>query len=268
MPMLRPVVSASVSLALYLALLSAPAAAQSLDIAAAKVVDLTHPIDANTIFWPTETKTFELTEEHKGVTERGFFYAANRFCTPEHGGTHIDAPYHFSQGGETAAEIPVDRLIGRAVVIDVADKAAADPDYTLKPEDVTAWEAVHGEIPSGAIVLLRTGWSSRWPDKRAYLGDDTPGDASHLHFPSYGAEAARLLVERGASMLGVDTASVDNGPSKDFLVHRILGAANVVGLENVTNLDRLPPTGAWVVALPIKLARGSGAPARVVALLP
>jgi len=118
-------------------------------------------------------------------------------------------------------------------------------------------------------VLLRTGWSSRWPDKRAYLGDDTPGDASHLHFPSYGAEAARLLVDRGAAVLGVDTASVDHGPSKDFLVHRILGAANVAGLENVTNLDRLPPTGAWVVALPIKLAHGSGAPpARVVALVP
>lgn len=268
MSIIRPVVSASVSLALYFALLSAPAAAQHLDIAAAKVIDLTHPIDASTIFWPTETKSFELIESHKGITERGFFYAANRFCTPEHGGTHIDAPYHFSQGGETAAEIPVDRLIGRAVVIDVADKAAADPNYTLKPEDVTAWEAAHGEVPPGAIVLLRTGWSSRWPDKRAYLGDDTPGDASNLHFPSYGAEAARLLVDRGAAVLGVDTASVDNGPSKDFLVHRILGAANVVGLENVMNLDRLPPTGAWVVALPIKLAHGSGAPARVVALVP
>lgn len=264
----RFIVSASLPLAVAFALLSTPAPAQGLDIAAAKTIDLTHAIDANTIFWPTEAKAFELTEEHKGMTERGFFYAANRFCTPEHGGTHIDAPYHFSQGGETAAEIPIDRLIGRAVVIDVADKAAADPDYTLRPDDVTAWEAAHGQIPSGAIVLLRTGWSSRWPDKRAYLGDDTPGDATHLHFPSYGAEAARLLVDRGASVLGVDTASVDNGPSKDFLVHRILGAANVVGLENVTNLDRLPPTGAWVIALPIKLAHGSGAPARVVALLP
>jgi kynurenine formamidase len=268
MSTIRPIVSASVSLALAFALLSAPAAAQHLDIAAAKVIDLTHPIDANTIFWPTETKSFELIESHKGITERGFFYAANRFCTPEHGGTHVDAPYHFSQGGETTAEIPVDRLIGRAVVIDVADKAAADPDYTLKPEDVTAWEEAHGQIPPGAIVLLRTGRSSRWPDKRAYLGDDTPGDASNLHFPSYGAEAARLLVDRGATVLGVDTASVDNGPSKDFLVHRILGAANIVGLENVTNLDRLPPSGAWVVALPIKLAHGSGAPARVVALVP
>jgi len=265
---IRFVVPALASFAAAFVPLSVPALAQSLDLAAAKVIDLTHPIDASTIFWPTEVKAFELTEEHKGITERGFFYAANRFCTPEHGGTHVDAPYHFSQTGESVAEVPVDRLIGHAVVIDVADKAAADPDYTLKPEDVSAWEAAHGAISRGTIVLLRTGWSSRWPDKRAYLGDDTPGDASHLHFPSYGAAAARLLVDRGAIVLGVDTASVDNGPSKDFLVHRILGAANVVGLENLTGLDRLPPTGAWVMALPIKLAHGSGAPARAVALLP
>lgn len=244
-----------------------PAAAQGLDIASARIVDLTHTIDADTIFWPTETRTFELVEEHKGVTERGFFYAANRFCSPEHGGTHVDAPFHFAKPGETVAEIPIERLVGRAVVIDVTGKAAKDPDYTLTPEDVADWETTHGTIPAGAIVLLRTGWSSRWPDKRAYLGDDTPGDASNLHFPSYGPDAARLLVERGVSVLGVDTASIDNGPSKDFLVHRILGAANVVGLENVTNLDRLPATGAWVLALPMKIANGTGAPARVVALL-
>jgi kynurenine formamidase len=244
------------------------ALAQGLDIATARIIDLTHAIDADTIFWPTERKTFELIEEHKGLTERGFFYAANRFCSPEHGGTHIDAPFHFAQDGKTAAEIPIDRLVGRAVVIDVSAKAAADPDYTLQADDVAAWEAAHGRIPAGSVVLLRTGWSSRWPNKRAYLGDDTPGDASNLHFPSYGADAARILVDRGIAVLGVDTASIDNGPSKDFLVHRIAGAANVVGLENVANLDRLPATGAWVMALPMKIARGSGAPARVIALVP
>jgi kynurenine formamidase len=248
---------------------AAPAAlAEGLDIATAKVVDLTHAIDANTIYWPTEKKTFELIEEHNGLTERGFFYAANRFCSPEHGGTHIDAPYHFAAKGERVAAIPLERLIGPAVVIDVASKAAANPDYALMPDDIAAWEAAHGRIPAGAIVLLRTGWSSRWPDKRAYLGDDTPGDASNLHFPSYGADAARLLVERGVAVIGVDTASIDVGPSKDFLVHRIAGAANVAGLENLTSLDRLPATGAWVLALPMKIARGSGAPARVVALMP
>ena len=260
----RPLV-ASLALALCT---TVPAAAQGLDIASAKFIDLTHKIDADTIFWPTETKTFELIEEHKGLTERGFFYAANRFCSPEHGGTHIDAPYHFAKQGRTVAAIPIEQLAGPAVVIDIRVQAAKDPDYTLKPEDVAAWEAEHGPIPKGAIVLLRTGWSSRWPDKRAYLGDDTPGDASNLHFPSYGAEAARLLVKRGVKVIGVDTASIDNGPSKDFLVHRIAGGANVVGLENVTNLDRVPATGAWVLALPMKIANGTGAPARVVALVP
>ena len=117
--------------------------------------------------------------------------------------------------------------------------------------------------------MLRTGWSSRWPDRKAYLGDDTPGDASNLHFPSFGAEAATLLVhERHVRLIGVDTASVDNGPSHDFLVHRIVAAANVGGLENLKNLDQLPPTGAWVIALPIKIAGGSGGPARIIALLP
>lgn len=247
---------------------SAEAARPALDLATATIVDLTHPLDADTIFWPSDRRALELIEDHRGITERGFFYAANHFCLPEHGGTHIDAPYHFDQGGEKVGQIPVERLIAPAVVIDIADKAAADPDYTLEPDDVTAWEAEHGKVPAGAIVLLRTGWSSRWPDKRAYLGDDTPGDASNLHFPSYGEAAARLLVSRGVSVLGVDTASVDHGPSKDFRVHRVLGAAQVIGLENLMRLDRLPATGAWVAALPIKLAGGTGAPARVVALVP
>ena len=149
----------------------------------------------------------------------------------------------------------------------VSAAAEQDADYRLTADDVLAWEAVHGAAPSGAIVLLRTGWSERWPDALEYLGDDAPGDASNLHFPSYGAEAARLLVEeRGVAALGVDTASIDHGPSADFIVHRIAAAANVVGLENLTNLDQLPPTGAWIVALPMNIADGSGGPVRVVAL--
>jgi kynurenine formamidase len=242
--------------------------AEGLDIAKANIIDLTHAIDRDTIFWPTEPKTFELIEEHRGITEPGFFYASNRFCLPEHGGTHIDAPFHFAKKGMMVGALPVERLVGPAAVIDVTAKAAADADYTLSVEDVAAWEASHGKLSPGTIVLLRTGWSARWPDKRAYLGDDKPGDASNLHFPSFGVEAVRLLIERGVSVIGVDTASIDHGPSKDFLVHRAAGAANVVGLENLTNLDKLPATGAWLVALPMKIARGTGAPARVIALLP
>jgi kynurenine formamidase len=247
----------------------APAPGRSLDLASAKIIDLSHSFDANTIYWPTSPSGFELTQLHKGPTKGGFFYYANSFCSPEHGGTHLDAPMHFAEGHWTSSDIPLDRFIGPAVVIDVAEKASKDPDYTLTPADIVDWEAAHGRIAEGTIVLLRTGWSSRWPDKKAYLGDDTPGDASNLHFPSFGPEAATLLVqERHVRLIGVDTASVDNGPSHDFLVHRIVAAANVAGLENLKDLDRLPPTGAFVIALPMKIAGGSGGPARIIALLP
>lgn len=258
----------ALAFAAVLVMVAVPLRAQGLDISGSRIVDLTHAIDRDTIFWPTETKTFELIEQHRGLTERGFFYASNRFCLPEHGGTHIDAPFHFAKQGMTVGALPIERMVGPAAVIDVAAKAAADPDYTMSVEDVAAWEARHGKIASGSIVLLRTGWSSRWPDKHAYLGDDKPGDASNLHFPSFGVDAVRLLIERGVAVIGVDTASIDNGPSKDFLVHRVAGAANVVGIENLTNLDQLPATGAWLIALPMKIARGTGAPARVIALVP
>jgi kynurenine formamidase len=240
-----------------------------IDLAGARLVDLTHPFDEKTIYWPTAPSNFQLNRLAFGKTAAGFFYAANSFCTPEHGGTHLDAPIHFAEGGRAVDQIPAEQLIAPAVVIDVRAKAAADPDYRLATEDVRAWEAKHGLIPTGAIVLLRTGWGSRWPDRKRYLGDDKPGDASNLHFPAYGAEAARYLVEqRKVGALGVDTASIDHGPSKDFIVHQIANGANVPGLENVANLEELPETGAWVIALPMKIAGGSGGPVRIVAVVP
>ena len=156
-----------------------------------------------------------------------------------------------------------------AFVIDVSAQASSDRDYRLRPEDVLAFERRHGRIPAGAIVLLRTGWSRFWPDRMAYLGDDTAGDDSGLHFPSYGRAAAELLVEgRRVGAIGVDTASIDHGPSREFRVHRIAAAGNVPGLENLTNLDALPPTGATVIALPMKIEGGSGGPVRAIAVLP
>lgn len=251
------------------ALLPLAARAQVVDLAATKIVDLSHAFDSKTIYWPTSPEGFELKPLAKGLTKRGFFYYANTFCSAEHGGTHLDAPMHFAEGRLTNADMPLDHFVGPAVVIDVAQKAAADPDYLLTPADIAEWETAHGRIPDQSIVLLRTGWSARWPDRKAYLGDDTPGDASHLHFPSFGPEAAQFLVtDRHARLIGLDTASVDIGPSQDFLVHRIVAAANVGGLENLTNLDQLPPTGATVVALPMKITNGSGGPARIIAFVP
>ena len=232
-------------------------------------VDLTWPYDARTLYWPTSPSAFELKRLHHGPTPGGFFYSANAFCTPEHGGTHLDAPVHFAEGGWSAAEIPVDRLVGPAVVIDVSSKANAEPDHRLTAEEVREWERKHGDVPAGAIVLLRTGWGRRWPDRKSYFGDDTPGDASHLHFPSYGKDAAEYLIRsRQVVALGVDTASIDHGPSKDFPVHRLAGQANVTGLENLARLEEVPETGAWVIALPMKIAQGSGGPLRIIALAP
>lgn len=238
------------------------------DLASADLVDLTWALGPDTLFWPTATEAFKLEKDAEGITPGGWFYAANSFCAPEHGGTHLDAPYHFDADGHKTDEIALSSLIAPVVVIDVTKAAAADADYTLRPEDVAAWEATHGQIPRGAVALLRTGWSARWPNREAYFGSAEVGTANNLHFPSFGAAAVKILLERGVVALGVDTASIDPGNSKDFPVHRLAGAANVPGLENLAHLEALPTTGAWIVALPVKIAGGSGGPARVVGLVP
>lgn len=244
-------------------------AEQPASAAPPRVIDLSHAFGPSTLYWPTSPSAFSLETLAHGPTEGGFFYSAYRLSTPEHGGTHLDAPAHFADGRRSVEQIPIEQLVAPAVVIDVSAQASADRDYRLTADDVHAFEREHGRIPEGAIVLLRTGWSRHWPSAKAYLGDDTKGDASKLSFPSYGEEAARLLVEeRGVGVLGVDTASIDYGRSTDFMVHRIAAARDVPGLENLTNLDQVPATGATVVALPMKIEGGSGGPLRAVALVP
>ena len=239
-----------------------------LDLSTYRMVDLTHAYGNRTVYWPTSPTKFSLERLAYGKTEGGYFYAANTLCTPEHGGTHLDAPLHFAEGRRSTDLVPLEQLIANAVVIDVSAKADKDRDYRATREDVLAFEKDHGRIAAGAIVLLRTGWSRHWPNAKAYLGDDTPGDASKLSFPSYGVDAARLLVEeRRAAALGIDTASIDFGRSTDFQVHRIAAAQNVPGLENLTNLDQLPATGTLMIALPMKIEGGSGGPLRAVALV-
>jgi kynurenine formamidase len=259
------------ALALAASGLSAPEErAAVFDLRNARVVDLSYAYDETTIYWPTSPSSFELKELARGKTEAGYFYSAYSFSTPEHGGTHLDAPIHFSETGRAAGEIPLRQLIAPGIVLDMSEAAYRDADALLDLETVRAWEKRNGPIPEGTIVILRTGWGRRWAlGAKSYLGDDTPGDASKLHFPGYGEEAARYLVEeRKVGALGIDTASIDRGPSTDFPVHRIAAAKNVVGLENLAWVEELPEKDFWIVALPVKIGKGSGGPVRVVALLP
>lgn len=243
--------------------------AKALDVDDYRIVDLSHVYNDETLYWPTSPSKFALDELAYGDTPDGYFYSAYTMSTPEHGGTHLDAPIHFAARGQTAEAIPLQRLIAAGVVIDITEQTSTDRNYRLAAEDVLAHEREHGRIAAGTMVLLRTGWDEYWPHASSYLGDDTPGDASKLSFPSYGDEAARLLVEqREVAALGVDTASIDYGRSQLFTVHRIASARNVIGLENLTNLAALPPTGFTVIALPMKVEGGSGGPVRVVALVP
>ena len=251
-----------------LALLVIAQSTQALELDNYRMVDLTHAYNAATIYWPTSPSRFNKQTLAEGVTPGGWYYSAYAVCTPEHGGTHLDAPVHFDEAGASTDELPLEDLIAPAVVIDVSAQAAKDRNYALTVADVQAFEEQHGRIERGTVVLLKTGWSHYWPDVKAYLGDDTPGDASKLSFPSFGAEATKLLVEeRRVAVLGVDTASIDIGASRDFPVHRIAAGRNVAGLENLTNLDALPAKGAAIIALPMKIEGGSGGPARVVALV-
>jgi kynurenine formamidase len=240
------------------------------DAASYRIVDLGHAYDEQTLYWPSKPAAhFELEKLSYGETPGGWFYASNRVCTAEHGGTHLDAPIHFARDGHTVDAVPLSQLIAPAVRIDVREQTAKDRSYRLQVEDVRRFEERHGRIQPGTIVLLQTGWSRYWPDRKAYFGSESTEDATGLEFPGYGSDAARLLVEeRKVALIGVDTASIDHGGSKDFMVHRIAAAANVGGLENLANLDQLPETGFSVIALPMNIRGGSGAPVRVIALVP
>ena len=233
-------------------------------------LDLTHPFDAATIYWPTE-KGFQFEPGNNGPNPKGYYYAANRFATAEHGGTHLDAPRHFAEGRHTADQIELERLVGTAAVIDVREKCAANPVYEITADDFVAWEEAHGRQLVDVIVLLRTGWSERWGDRAAYLGTDVKGPEAVplLRFPGLAPEGAKWLVEhRRVKAVGIDTASIDHGPSTLFGSHVALCKADTPIFENLAGLDPLPEEGAFVVALPMKIAGGSGGPLRVLARLP
>ena len=235
-----------------------------------KIIDLSHEFSKETIYWVT-AKEFELDTVFKGDTGKGFYYSANNFTTAEHGGTHIDAPIHFAEGGQSVNEIPLEKLIGNAIKIDVSEKALNNPDYLISIEDFTNWEEKHQqEIPKGSIVLLETGYSKYYPDKVKYLGTDLrgPDAVKLLHFPGLSPEAAEWLVKnRNINAIGLDTPSIDYGQSEYFKSHVILLSENIPAFENLNNLDKLPENNFEVIALPMKIKGGSGGPLRIVALL-
>ncbi len=236
----------------------------------ARVIDLSHPFDEQTIYWPT-AEGFRLQVDAKGWTESGFYYEANSFCTAEHGGTHLDAPVHFAEGKRPVDEIPLEQLIGPGIVIDVRAACERDRDHLVTTGEFLAWEREHGRIPDGAIVLLHTGFGRFWPDRARYMGTDERGPAAvpKLHFPGLDPDAARWLVrERSIGAIGLDTPSIDHGPSTTFDAHQMLFQAQIPALENVASIELLPASGFTVIALPMKIRGGSGGPVRIAALVP
>ena len=233
-------------------------------------IDLTHDFSDETIYWVT-AEPFKRTTVAEGMTDKGYYYSAYNYSAAEHGGTHIDAPVHFAQAKKSVDQIELTQLIAPAVKIDVSEKAAANRDYLITADDVKNWEVTNGKIPEWSIVLFQTGFGSKWPNAKEYLGTDQKGpDAvKDLHFPGLDPEAAKWLVEnRKIKAVGLDTASIDYGQSTTFGSHVALMTNNVPAFENVANLDKLPATGFQVIALPMKIKGGSGAPLRIVAFRP
>lgn len=239
-----------------------PNVLEALAAGKARMVDLAWPLNSKSVYWPGDNyKPFELetiaTLERDGVLSKAF-------SMPEHLGTHLDAPNHFERHGVSVDQIPLTQLMGPGVVIDVSAAASADADYLVTVADIQRFESRHGRIPSGAIVLVHTGWGRFWEKHDRYQGKDVMG---HLHFPGFSPEAARFLVEERQSRgIGLDTMSVDYGLSRDFPVHHVLGKAGRFGLENLARLETLPPRGFLLIVAPIKIEGGSGGPTRVFAV--
>ena len=251
-----------------LVLLLVPASGWCDQATAERLVDLTYTFDESTLVWPRNLP-FHREGTTKGGTQTEAWYATGQIVLSEHAGTHMDAPIHFAQGQRGIDQIPVEDLTGPAIVIDVRSGVAADRDYRLSVEDIQRWESRYGTIPAGAIVMMLTGWGRYWNDRERYFGTNTPDLPTTLHFPGFSSEAAKFLVtERHIHGIGIDTPSIDHGPSQEFPVHRIVNGAGLYGLENVARLDEIPPTGGRLLALPMKIAGGTGAPARIIAILP
>jgi kynurenine formamidase len=248
-----------------------PANSQDTSLETGKLLDMTYTFDENAIYWPT-AEPFKLEKLNWGSVKGDWWYASNNYGASEHGGTHVDAPIHFFEKGKTIDQIPLHDWIGPAVKIDVVSKCLNNRDYLLTVEDIKQWEAKYGIMPDNAWVLMYTGIDTRYyPDKKKVLGTEKTGKDAlpELSFPGFSAEAAKFLVnKRNIKGIGLDTPSIDYGKSKDFIVHRICSKADKLAIENIANLDKLPAKGAILYAIPILIKDGTGAPARIFAVLP
>lgn len=228
------------------------------------IVDLTHPLSAGAPYWPGPDDSpfrHDTLVAHADGTP-----AMAAFSTPEHFGTHLDAPVHSAEGQLPVDRLPTHRLFAPAVVVDVSAAVTADPDYAVARSDLESWEAIHGPIPDGAVVLARTGWAARWGDPAAYYARDEGGT---LHFPGFGSDAARFLTEeRRVAGIGIDSGSVDPGNARGFPVHGLVNGSGAYHLENVGDMSLLPASGAYVIVAPVKVAGGSGGPVRIFAVIP
>ncbi|WP_437589627.1 cyclase family protein [Sorangium sp. So ce1000] len=231
-----------------------------IDIATARVVDLTHPITPGMPLFPGDKP---YASETLSTIDKDA-YCSNRFSMDEHAGTHVDAPAHFTAGAATVEQIAPEHLVGPAAVVDVTAKVAASPDHQVTVDDLRGWEARHGALGARHIVLIRTGWGARWSEPAKFLNQDAKGV---MHFPGVSVEASRYLSERGVRCIGIDTLSTDPGPSQTFDQHKAFLGVGGYHIENLANLEQLPEAGAVVVVAPLPLVRGSGAPARVLALV-
>jgi kynurenine formamidase len=267
--MKRPALLLSLALFTVLTGNFADAQRRTVNLQSGTIVDLSYPFDSSTVYWPT-AQSFHLEKDFEGTTDKGYYYSAYKYSAAEHGGTHIDAPVHFAKGHNSVDAIPLEQLIGPAVVVDVTRQCSENRDYLITVSDFQNWERRNGSIAPGTIVLLRTGFGKFYPDRKRYLGTDQRGDSAvaDLHFPGLHPDAARWLTQtRKISAIGLDTASIDRGQSTLFESHRILFASNIPALENVANLDQLPARGFSVIALPMKIKGGSGGPLRIVAVV-